>query len=219
MLQLFGHPFSSYTWKALIPLYAGALPFTFRMLDPEHQENGAVVQQRTPAGKFPLLLDGEKAVFEATGIIEYLAATRPECRTLLPADPAAAAHMRMLDRVFDNYVMANMLRVVRAHLAAPASPDQAEIAAARQALTRIYRWLEAWLEAEGKPQAVTLLTCAAAPSLFYADWVLPIAAEGCQRLADWRAALLALPAVARCVDDARPYRKLFPPGAPSPDRD
>jgi len=217
MLQLFGHPFSSYTWKALIPLYAGALPFTFCMLGPEHAENQAVVQQRTPAGKFPLLLDGEKAVFEATGIIEYLAATRPECRTLLPADPTAAAHMRMLDRVFDNYVMGNMLRVVQAHLTAPASPDQAEIAAARQALARAYRWLETWLEAEGEPPAVTLVTCAAAPSLFYADWVLPIAAESCPRLAAWRAALLALPPVARCVDDARPYRKLFPPGAP--DRD
>ena len=219
MLQLFGHPFSSYTWKALIPLYANAIPFTFRMLDPDHPENQAFVQQRTPAGKFPVLLDGEKLVFEATGIIEYLAATRPECSTLLPADPTAAAHMRMLDRVFDNYVMGNLLRVVQAHLAAPAAPDQSEIAAARQALGRAYRWLETWLEAEGEPPSVTLVTCAAAPSLFYADWVLPIAAKGCSRLAAWRAVLLALPSVARCVDDARPYRKLFPPGAPNPDRD
>ena len=166
---------------------------------------------------FRFLLDGGKAVFEATGIIEYLAATRPECRTLLPADPAAAAYMRMLDRVFDNYVMANMQRVVQAHLAAPASPDQAEIAAARQALARAYHWLETWLEAEGEPQGITLLTCAAAPALFYADWVLSVAAEGCPRLAAWRGTLLALPVVARCVNDARPYRKLFPPGAP--DRD
>jgi glutathione S-transferase len=219
MLQLFGHPFSSYTWKALIPLYAQSVPFTFRLLGPENPENQAVVQQRTPGGKFPLLLDGERVVFEATGIIEYLAATRPECRSLLPADPTAAAHMRMLDRVFDNYVMANMNRVVQAHLVASEAPDQAEIAAAGQALARAYRWLERWLEAEGEPPAVTLLTCAAAPSLFYADWVLPIAAAGCPRLADWRAALLALPPVARCVDDARPYRGFFPPGAPNPDRD
>jgi glutathione S-transferase len=77
MLQLFGHPFSSYTWKALIPLYTHALPFRFRMLGPDHPENQAVVQQRTPAGKFPVLLDGEPAVFEATGIIAYRAATRP----------------------------------------------------------------------------------------------------------------------------------------------
>ena len=219
MLQLFGHPFSSYAWKALIPLYEHAVPFTFRMLGPDHPENDAALQRLTPVGKFPLLLDGEKPVFEATGIIEYLAATRPGCRTLLPADPVAAAHMRMLDRVFDNYVMANFQRVVGAHLKAPAAPDHAEIAAAHQLLARAYRWLEAWLTEEGAPQGVSLLTCAAAPSLFYADWVLRIPAESCPRLIAWRTALLALPAVARCVDDARPYRHLFPPGPPNPDRD
>jgi glutathione S-transferase len=219
VLQLFGHPFSSYTWKALIPLYDRALPFTFRVLGPEHPENDAEVQLHTPAGKFPLLLDGGTPVFEATAIVEYLAATRPECRTLLPADPVAAAHMRMLDRVFDNYVMANVQRVVGAYLAAPGAPDQAVIAASHKDLARAYRWAEAWLSSEGAPQGVTLLTCAAAPSLFYADWVLPIAPEGCPRLATWRTALLALPAVARCVDGGRPYRQWFPPGAPNPDRD
>lgn len=217
MMQLYGHPFSSYTWKALIPLYAGAVPFTFRMLGPDHPEHAAVVQDRTPGGKFPLLLDGATAVFEATGIIEYLAATRPDCATLIPADPTAAASMRMLDRVFDNYVMAHVLRIVQAHLSAPGAPDPAEIDAARQALGRTYRWLETWLQAEGRPAAVTLITCAAAPSLFYADWVLPIVTQGCARLAAWRATLLALPPMARCVDEARPYRRLFPPGAP--DRD
>jgi glutathione S-transferase len=63
----------------------------------------------------------------------------------------AAAHMRMLDRVFDNYVMANFMRVIAAHLAAPAAPDQAAIAAAHQELALAYRWLEAWLTAEGAP--------------------------------------------------------------------
>ena len=57
------------------------------------------------------------------------------------------------------------------------------------------------------------MTCAAAPSLFYADWVEPIPAE-CPRLAALRAELLALPPVARAVDEARPYRGYFPPGAP-----
>ncbi|HSG35493.1 MAG TPA: glutathione S-transferase family protein, partial [Sphingomonadaceae bacterium] len=65
-------------------------------------------------------------------------------------------------------------------------------------------------------QHVSLVSCAAAPSLFYADWVEEIPA-GCPRLKDLRAELLALDAVRTCVDAARPYRKLFPPGAP--DRD
>jgi len=36
-------------------------------------------------------------------------------------------------------------------------------------------------------------------------------------LREWRAHLLALPPVSRCVEDARPFRAYFPLGAP--DRD
>jgi len=39
-LQLFGHPFSSYTMKALIALYENETPFDFRILDPDHPESG-----------------------------------------------------------------------------------------------------------------------------------------------------------------------------------
>ena len=39
-LQLFGHPFRSYTWKVLIALWADGTLFTFRMLGPDHPENG-----------------------------------------------------------------------------------------------------------------------------------------------------------------------------------
>ena len=62
--------------------------------------------------------------------------------------------------------------------------------------------------------AFTIADCAAAPALFYADWVHPIPAGP---LAAYRARLLAHPAVARTVDEARPYRDYFPLGAP--DRD
>ena len=81
-----------------------------------------------------------------------------------------------------------------------------------------YDWLEANLGdgpwAIGDP--FTLADCAAAPSLFYADWLEEI---GPQRpsLAAYRARLLAHPIVARAVDEGRPYRQFFPMGAP--DRD
>jgi len=58
--------------------------------------------------------------------------------------------------------------------------------------------------------------CAAAPSLFYADWAHPIGATFASVRA-YRSRLLARPTVARAVDEARPYRPLFPLGAP--DRD
>ena len=55
-LQLFGHPFSSYTWKVLIALWADETPFKFRMLGPDHPENGDELRRRWPFGQFPLLV-------------------------------------------------------------------------------------------------------------------------------------------------------------------
>ena len=224
MLALYGHPFSSYTWKALIALYANGNGFEFREVGPDHPEHGEFVQAAHPLGKFPVLVDGEATVFEATSIVEHLALHHPGPAPLLPADPAQAAVVRRLDRVFDNYVMASMQRVVSAHFAdrdnpgagLAETPDASEVGAGRAGLRRAYAWLERWLEKNALPPHVSLVTCAAAPSLFYADWVERIPAE-CPRLAALRAELLVLPAVARCVDDARPYRAWFPPGAP--DRD
>jgi glutathione S-transferase len=122
----------------------------------------------------------------------------------------------MLDRVFDNYVMSNVQRVVNAYIASAEAPDPAEVAAGKEGLLRAYRWIEDWLGEFALPAHVSLVTCAAAPSLFYADWVERIPAN-CQRLAALRAELLALPPVVRCVEDARPFRAYFPLGAP--DRD
>ncbi len=215
MLALYGHPFSSYTWKALIPLYAAGGDFEFREVGPDFPDHTNFVQRAHPAGKFPVLCDGETTAIEATAIVEYLAQRYPEAG-FIPLDPAEAMKVRMLDRVFDNYVMANMQRVVTAHIANSENPDPAETEAGRQGLRRAYRWLERWLEANALPPHVSLITCAAAPSLFYADWVEPIPGDA-PRLAALRAEVLALPAVSRCVEDARPFRGWFPPGAP--DRD
>ena len=216
MLALYGHPFSSYTWKALIALYANDTPFEFRMTDPDHPENAAFVAMASPLGKFPVLVDGNRTVFETTSIIEYLALYHPGPAPLLPVEPDAALAVRTLDRVFDNYVMGPMQDIVAAHIRSPDKPDPATVSRARDTLEKTYRWLDGWLERRSCDGSVSLIECAAAPSLFYADWVCPIPME-LDRLRQWRVYLLALPPVALCVDEARPYRHFFPPGAP--DRD
>ena len=215
MLALYGHKFSSYTWKGLLPLYATGSDFEFREMGPDFPGNGAFVAKAHPAGKFPVLVDGDEVIVEATSIVEHMALKHPGSN-LIPTDPAAAATGRMLDRVFDNYVMGSAQRVVGARIANGENPDPAEVAAGSEGLLRAYRWIEGWLNENALPPHVSLVTCAAAPSLFYADWVERIPAD-CPRLAALRAELLALPPVARCVDDARPYRGYFPLGAP--DRD
>src|SRR3546814_16497199 len=91
MLALYGHPFSSYTWKALIPLYANATPFEFREVGPDPPDHAAFVAAEHPAGKFPILVDGEPIAIQAPAIIDYLAAHHPGLAPLLPADPTAAA--------------------------------------------------------------------------------------------------------------------------------
>jgi len=216
MLALYGHPFSSYTWKALIALYANETEFEFRMVDADHLDHVEVVQAASPHGKFPVLADGDNLIFESSAIIEYLDAHYPGPQVFVPTDPDAAIGVRMLDRVFDNYVMNTMQVIVEEYIGNPNAPDQARIAGVKERLRRSYAWLEGWLQYYPAGEQITLVECAAAPSLFYADWVEPIGDEF-PRLAVWRKLLLSLPPVARCVDDARPWRANFPPGAP--DRD
>lgn len=223
-LQLHGHPFSSYTWKALIPLYANGTSFEFKQMAGDRPLSEQFAGKVHPGGHIPVLVDRDAVVVEATSIVEHLAVHHPGPAPLIPADPAKAVVTRMIDRVFDNYVMGNMQRVVSAHfisrdkpeLGLRDTPDETEIAAGKARLRQAYGWLEDWLDANALPPHVSLVTCAAAPSLFYADWVEPISAD-CQRLSALRAELLALPAVGRCVEDARPFRPFFPLGAP--DRD
>ncbi len=216
VIALYGHPFSSYTWKALIALYANGTEFEFRGVGEGNAEHDAFVGSASPQGKFPLLRDGDAVVFEASSIIEYLQLKYPGSAPLLPADPAATIQMRMLDRVFDNYVMGIMQEAVLEAITSGGQPAPAVLEAVGTKLARSYAWIDRWLATYPITSDVTLIECAAAPSLFYADWVHPIPAQFA-RLRAWRAHLLALPAVARCVDDARPYRHYFPLGAP--DRD
>ena len=224
MLTLHGHLFSSYTWKALIALYANGTPFEFVQTAVDRALSEQFPGKAHPGGHIPVLVDDGSVVVEATSIVEHLALHHAGPAPLIPADPAEAAVARMIDRVFDHYVMTNMQRVVAAHfvsrdkpeLGLREAPDQAEIAAGRARLRQAYAWLEHWLSQNALPPHVSLVTCAAAPSLFYADWIEPIPRD-CPRVAALRAELLQLPAVARCVEDARPYRPYFPLGAP--DRD
>ncbi|RVQ65969.1 glutathione S-transferase family protein [Croceicoccus ponticola] len=213
-MELYGHPFSSYTWKAQIALHAAGLDYRLKTLDPGHPDNAAFVARHGgPFGKFPVLDDSGTVVFEATSIIEHLAARHEQAAFLLP--PARAAELRNLDRVFDNYVMNVMQIVVNEQLRAPDAPDTARQGEARELLRKAYAWLEPRAGALGLGP-VTLVECAAAPSLFYADWVEEIG-DDCPELKALRTRLNALPEMRACIDAAYPYRGYFPLGAPNRD--
>ena len=213
-LELFGHPFSSYTWKALIALYETGTPFTFRNIaGNEYPENEAAFLEHWPVGKFPLLVENGVPIMESSIIIEHVAPA------MIPADRDGAREVRMLDRIFDGHVMTPVQALVAEHLPFVTEvPDEARIARARAALDKAYPWLDARLAGRrwAAGDSFSLADCSAAPALFYADWVQPMP-EPLASLRDYRARVLARPSVARVVDEARPYRHLFPLGAP--DRD
>jgi glutathione S-transferase len=217
-LQLFGHPFSSYTMKALIALYENETPFDFRMLGPDQPANAAELARWWPVARFPLLIDGVTTAFETSAIIEHLTAFHAGPVALIPADAKAAVAVRMLDRVFDNHVMTPVQTIVFDARRHEEAHDPYGVSQARTGLDTIYAWLDHALA--GRTWAVgdafTLADAAAAPALFYADWVQPIGVDRTV-LKAYRARLLARPSFDRCVDDARPYRPFFPLGAPDQD--
>lgn len=219
VIQYFGHPFSSYTWKGEIALIEKGVEYEFRTLDPDHPDNGAALARLSPTGKFPLLVDGQITLFESSILIEYLDRKYPRAPQLIPGDFDAALRVRLLDRMFDNHVMRNMQAIVNEHLPfLTPKPDPARIDRAKAALSAMYQWLEDQLSAEGWAcgEDFTLADCAAAPSLFYADWVHEIPGD-LPKLKAYRARVLARPSVSQCVEAARPFRAYFPLGAP--DRD
>ncbi|MDP2149844.1 MAG: glutathione S-transferase family protein, partial [Parvibaculum sp.] len=58
----------------------------------------------------------------------------------------------------------------------------------------------------------SLADCAAAPSLFYGDWIHRIG-DAHPQLRAYRTRLLARPSFARAVEEGRKYRSYFPLGA------
>jgi len=217
-LTLYYHPFSSYCWKVLIPLYEAGTRFTARTI--EDPQAAAEWKQRWPIGRFPVLVEAASGLVlpESSIIIEYLDSHHPGPQKLLPADADMRLEVRLLDRCFDNYVHASLAKIVSDRLRAAERRDEPGVAEARAMLDTSYGWLDArmadrvWAVGEG----FTLADCAAAPALFYVDWVHPIG-DRFPNLAAYRARLLARPSVKRVVDEARPFRRLFPGGAP--DRD
>jgi glutathione S-transferase len=217
-LSLYAHPFSSYCQKVLIALYENATPFEFHMLSPDEPQNGASFAEAWPLRKMPLLMDGGVPVREASIIIEHLHQFHPGPVKFIPDAPKHALEVRFMDRVFDNYVMTPMQHIVADFIREKESRDPLAVTNACDLLDRAYAWLDGVMKTRewAAGDDFSLADCAAAPSLFYADWVREIGGEF-SHLRAYRARLLARPSMARAVDEARPFRRLFPPGAP--DRD
>jgi len=214
--RLYAHPFSSYCQKVLVALYENDTAFEYRTL--EDPANQAELAALWPIKRFPVLVDDERSVLEASCIIEHLQLHHPGPSRLIPDDADRALEVRMLDRFFDNYISTPQQKFVFDMLRPEAERDPRGVREATSMLETAYAWLDARMAARdwAVGGAFTLADCGAAPFLFYADWTHPIDARFTNVHA-YRARLLARPSFKRAVEEARPYRSYFPLGAP--DRD
>jgi glutathione S-transferase len=212
-LTLFCHPLSSFCWKALIALYETEAPFEAHILDLGDAAARAAFLKLSPMGKMPVLRDAARneVVPESSIIIDYLAQYYPGPSRLLPADPDAARRTRLADRFYDAYVHEPMQKIVGDILRPEGGKDPVGVGQARARLQSAYDVIEAEMAAQtwAAGEAFTLADCAAAPALHYANRVEPFGAARTHTAA-YLARLEARPSFARTLQEAEPYRAMFP---------
>jgi glutathione S-transferase len=214
-LVLHAHPLSSYCWKVLIALYEKHVDFEFRQLDFGDPEARAVFAALWPVAKMPVLEDEEDGVVvpETSIIIDYLDAHHLGAVRLVPEEAEAARDVRLWDRIFDLYVQGPMQKIVGDRLRPQDRRDDFGVEEARASLATALDMVDR--EVAGKSwtrgEAFTLADCAAAPALFYADKVMPLAGTWPNALALLER-LKARPSVARVLAEAEPFFQYFPAG-------
>lgn len=211
-LKLYYHPFASFCQKVLIALYENGIEFEREMIDLGNPEQRAALQKVWPLTKFPVLRDEARdfTIPETSPIIEYLQLHYPGPISLIPSDPDAAVQVRVMDRLFDNYLAAPLTKIVIDTIRPEGSKDPQGVEDARALIPATYEILEDRLAHGGWAvgEDFTLADCAAAPTLFYANTAVPVARYA--NVAAYYERLKARPSFARVVEEARPHRNLFP---------
>jgi glutathione S-transferase len=211
-LVLHQHPFAAFCWKPLVALYELELPFTSQLVedDDARRELAAL----WPMAGIPVLRDetADLTLPESSTIIDYLDELATPAGTLISRDPEKGLQARLWDRIIDDYVATPMQKVVGDRLRPDPDRDPTGVQQARDTLDRAYELLDGHLGdtnwAAGED--FSLADCAAAPALFYGRVVHRWDESRLETLTRYYRALMHRPSVRRVIDEARPYRDLFP---------
>jgi glutathione S-transferase len=212
-LTLHFHPLSSFCHKVLIALYENGTPFTPNIVNLQDEGERAALRKLWPIGKFPVLRDDarDRVVPESSVIIEYLDQHYPGKTKFIPADADAARQMRLRDRYFDLHIHLPMQKIVGERLRPADKKDAYGVDEARDLMGRALGALEAQMASRtwAMGDDFTMADCAAAPALFYADKISPLA-EKYPNVAAYLGRLTQRPSYARALKEAEPYFKYFP---------
>jgi glutathione S-transferase len=211
-LVLHEHPFAAFCQKVLVALYELDVPFRTHLVD--GADARAELADLWPMASIPVLRDesANLTIPESTTIIEYLDSVAPNGPKLVPADPADALQARLWDRFFDQHIAGPMQKIVGDRLRPAGREDPEGVAEARRTLDTAYVVLDAQLAQRtwAAGTAFTVADCAAAPALFYARAVHRWDEDARASVTRYYRDLMARRSVARVVDEARPWRHVFP---------
>ncbi|HZS65028.1 MAG TPA: glutathione S-transferase family protein [Xanthobacteraceae bacterium] len=87
--------YSSWSMRPWMAMKGTGMTFEETVIPLYEPESKAAILRYSPAGKVPILVDGDRQVWESLAIIEYLAEKFPE-RRLWPDDAGARAHARAI---------------------------------------------------------------------------------------------------------------------------
>jgi glutathione S-transferase len=209
------HPFAALCQKVLIALYELDLPFGTHLVE----DAGDRAAQLWPMAAIPVLRDEAAGLTlpESTTIIEYLDGLAPDGVSLVPTEAGAALQARLWDRFHDQYIANPMQKIVGDNLRAADCGDPEGVAEARRTLDTAYPVLDAQLARNTWTAGATftLADCAAAPALFYARAVHRWDETNHPNITRYYRELMSRPSVSRVIDEARPYRDLFPMAWPA----
>jgi glutathione S-transferase len=212
-LHLYLHPLASFCWKVLIALYENDTPFESHIVDLGDETSSTDFKKIWPIGKFPVLHDEARSqtIPESSIIIEYLSQHYPGKTQLVPTDADLARETRLWDRFHDLYVSEPMQKIVGDRLRPAGKKDPHGVEQAKTLLQIAYGMIDREMKTKAwaMGDAFSMADCAAAPALFYANLVMPVA-ETHKNAAAYLRRLMDRPSFAKVVEEAKPYFALFP---------
>lgn len=212
-LHLYYHPLSSFCHKVLIALYEYGVPFTPHIVDYASETSAGALKALWPIGKIPVLHDeGRNRVIPETSIIiEYLEMHCESRTRLLPANGDTRLEARKWDRLFDLYLDTPIGKIVTDRLRPEESHDPHGVGEARSLLGTALAIVNATMA--DRTWAIghefSLADCAAAPALFYANFLQPFG-DTCPNAAAYLERLRHRPSYAQVLREAEPYMALIP---------
>jgi glutathione S-transferase len=196
-LTLISHTLCPYVQRADIALREKGVPFEKKLIDLNSKPEW--FKEISPLGKVPVLLDGDRPIFESAVILEYLEETQPN--PLHPADTLRRAQHRAWVE-FGSSILADIWVV-------ETSPDRAAVEQKIEAMHAKFARLEdeiegPWFDGE----KFTLVDTVFAPVFRYFDLIDRLIDHGIfkntPKVNAWRKALAARPSVKAAVSPNYP---------------